>query len=173
MDAGISSPTVRRALQRIADEFAAGAASVDRARLYNHVSGLIAALDGAAGEADDPETTTRESERPMTDSNTPGASTMPYLLESASFLTGIQTSASQAQTLINTIDTEIDQLNAEIEARMTRRQDLSIIVSRAAALLNGGAVNQPVLTDKPATAIEAPAEPAKDSGITASPSTNA
>lgn len=110
----------------------------------------------------------------MTESNTPAPSSMPYLLESASFLTGVQTTATQAQTIINSIDAEIAEFNAEIEARMTRRQDLSIIVSRAAALLNNGAINQPVITDKPVAAITPPSSPAPvEDGITAGEATNA
>lgn len=60
---------------------------------------------------------------------------MPYLLESSEFVVWITQQKQQAARTVEDLDVEIARLDAEIAARIRRRNDLVNIVARADAAL--------------------------------------
>ena len=64
----------------------------------------------------------------------------PYVLESAAFRMSIHQYRQDAQREIDALDGEISRLQAELEARMARRQDLAQIVILADMVLEQKAV---------------------------------
>ena len=64
----------------------------------------------------------------------------PYVLESAAFRMSVHQYRQDAQREIDALDGEITRLQAELEARMTRRQDLVEIVILSDMVLEQKAV---------------------------------
>jgi hypothetical protein len=59
----------------------------------------------------------------------------PYVLESSSFETLLNTRRNVALRLMQDLDVDIERLQAEINQRLARRNDLSLVVARADAAL--------------------------------------
>lgn len=79
---------------------------------------------------------------------------LPYLTESSEFVVIISQHRQHAQRMVEDLDGEIAELEAQIQARLSRRHDLSNIIARADAALgldvpNVGAINSPHFTETP------------------------
>ena len=77
----------------------------------------------------------------------------PYILESAEFDAFVFSKRKSAQREIDELDMEISRLQTEVEARLSRRSDLMVIVIKADAVLNMRDVSpagsqSPRLTDR-------------------------
>lgn len=76
----------------------------------------------------------------------------PYILESAEFDAFIFSKRKSAQRQIDELDLEISRLQAELEARLTRKQDLMKIVYKADAILSMKDAEAPFQLAEPADA---------------------
>lgn len=91
---------------------------------------------------------TTRTKQPLTQVN----AAQPYLTESSEFRAWLSDQRQNAVRMIEDLDNEITELEAQIQARMTRRRDIAEIVFRADAALGldvpvTGALNSPTVTE--------------------------
>lgn len=72
----------------------------------------------------------------------------PSVLESDVWLSKMNADYHDAVTAVAKIDAEINEYNTEIEARMARRADLMIIVTRAGVIIENKPNNAPQIVDR-------------------------
>ncbi len=75
----------------------------------------------------------------------------PAVLESAVWLSKIESDYQEAANAVNKIDREIGEFNTEIDVRLARRADLMVIITRAGPIIEGKPNTAPQLTERKET----------------------